>query len=317
MRGAVIWPDDDAARTADPGCEVTCRTSGRPLRPTRRLRACSLWPDHDPGGWGSGHRAAALGAMSATAGSALGRPWLAPAEVAVRVSVHSVAGSAPVPHQGTVAARARPVKVFRSRLSAGFLEPLAVALDRGLIRQLVGGMDIPADQLHVGLQEVGQLARVIGLDQHEACPTAGQVVPAADLVGVVLAGVVLLDNLATNLLGGGVRVPPEAAVPQHASPLDSSARRCLPGWLTDIPLRQTDEQGQPQGGCPLSSSIYRHEPVTAKGKLGADSGGSASTQLAELSAGKLEYRPTPGLLSRIPESGRAMTASVDYLQRQV
>jgi len=41
---------------------------------------------------------------------------------------------------------------------------------------------------------------------------------------------VLLDNLATNLLGGGVRVPPEAAVPQHAGPLDSSARRCF-AWM--------------------------------------------------------------------------------------
>jgi hypothetical protein len=61
-------------------------------------------------------------------------------------------------------------------------------------------------------------------------------------------------------------VPPEAAVPQHAGPLDSSARRCFAWMATDIPLRQAAEQGQPQGGCPLSRAIYRHQPTTAKVK---------------------------------------------------
>jgi hypothetical protein len=76
-----------------------------------------LWPHHDPGGWGSGHWAAAPGLMSATAGSALRRPWLASMEVAgAGHRPHSVGCSAPVPHQGTVAASARPAKVFRSRV---------------------------------------------------------------------------------------------------------------------------------------------------------------------------------------------------------
>src|SRR5215216_5232607 len=67
----------------------------------------------------------------------------------------------------------------------------------------------------------------------------------------------------------------------HSMPVPSIPQlgAALPGWLTDIPLRQADEQGQPQGGCPVSCAIYRHELVTAEVKLGADSGGSASARL--------------------------------------
>jgi hypothetical protein len=86
----------------------------QPPRSTQRLRACSSWPHHDPGGWGSGRRAAAPGLMSATAGSALGRPWFASMEVAGAgsPSTRRCLQRTRYPRQGTVAARAGPVKVF-------------------------------------------------------------------------------------------------------------------------------------------------------------------------------------------------------------
>src|SRR3954447_18043654 len=138
-----------------------------------------------------------------------------------------------------------PVHRHRRTVPAGAADSLALLaerLDRFLVGQLVDGVDIPSDQVHVGLKELGQPAWVVSLDQQEAGPAAGQVVPPADLLGALRAGVVLLDHSATHLLCAGTREPLEPAVPQHVAHLVLRLALGLQmGAPTGIPLSYPDE----------------------------------------------------------------------------
>src|SRR4051794_3481207 len=104
--------------------------------------------------------------------------------------------------------------VSSSGISGAFPSTMALALlaerlDGGLVGQLIYGVDIPLDQLHVGLEELGQFPRVVGLDQQEPRPAAGQVVPASDMFRALGAGVMLHNYFAAHLLGAGAREPLE------------------------------------------------------------------------------------------------------------
>jgi len=55
-------------------------------------------------------------------------------------------------------------------------------------------VNVPAHEVHVRLKDPGDLTRLVRFDQHETRAASGEVVPASELVGLVCARIVLLDD---------------------------------------------------------------------------------------------------------------------------
>ena len=89
-------------------------------------------------------------------------------------------------------------------------------IDRFLVWRLLGDcVHVPGEEVHIGLEHIGEFPGLVRLDQHESRSATGQVVPASNPLRMVCAGVVLLEYAAPQRLGGGLWVPLEFAVPQH------------------------------------------------------------------------------------------------------